>query len=118
MSRMPYNSSEYWETKDRIFDRDKGRCQSPHCQNMPEWYLVNKQWELDHVIPISKGEGIADINGDWNLRVLCPFCHATRDDSNLEPTSYNSHFKLGLSYVLTKRIDSEILEKYRWRDEL
>ena len=116
--RIPFNSLEYRQQRDRIFERDKGVCQSPHClDKMPEWYLKGKDWELDHILPISKSEGYEDfVNTDANLRVLCPFCHATRDDSNLEPTSFNSHAKLGLSYVLTKRIEATILEKYRWQD--
>jgi len=119
VDRIPYNSAEYHDQRNRIFDRDRGRCQSPHCTQMPEWYLKGKYWELDHILPISKSEGYEDfVNTDANLRVLCPFCHATRDDSNLLPTSFNAHGKLGLSYVLTNRLDNSILEKYRWRDEV
>ncbi len=117
MDRIPFNSAEYWQQRDRVFQRDRGKCQSPHCVDMPDFYLDGKDWELDHIVPISKSEGYESfVNSDENMRVLCLFCHATRDDSWINPTTYNSHAKLGLSYVLSDRLDLAVLKKYRWRD--
>lgn len=113
MDRISFNTPEYWGQRDRIYERDCGKCQSPHCVNMPE-YSVGDDWQLDHIVPISKGGN----NEDYNMRVLCLFCHITRDDSNLEPTSFNSHSKLGLSYLLTDRLEESIYNDYQWSDEI
>jgi len=109
VKRIPFNSHEYWETRDRVFRRDNGRCQSPHCQDMPEWFLCGREFNVDHIVPISKG----GTNDDSNLRVLCEFCHACRDDSGLGG-EWNSHKKLGLLYVLTGRIEEKVLKQYQW----
>jgi hypothetical protein len=48
------------------------------------------------------------------MRVLCEFCHATRDDSDIPP-HFNSHRKLGLRYLLTGRISQEDYDRFLWR---
>lgn len=109
--RTRFGSKKYWEQRDRIWQRDKGKCQSPWCRNKKPWHLEGKKWDLDHVIPLSKG----GTNDDKNLRVLCQFCHICRDDSNFAPTDRNSHEKLGKRFVITQRLPETLIKKYRWQ---
>lgn len=108
--RVPFNSKKYWEQKQRIWERDKGKCQSPHCQNQVDYHLEGEKWAMDHIIPVSKGGS----NDDSNLRVLCEFCHLCRDDSYLPP-HINTHSRLARKYVLTGRLEKSVLEKFRWK---
>jgi 5-methylcytosine-specific restriction endonuclease McrA len=73
---------EQWaKTRKRIFKRDGGLCQSP--ENAPPKRAGVCQREtaldvghIDHIRPISSGGS----NHHTNLRVLCPVCHALRED--------------------------------------
>ncbi|BAY37665.1 HNH endonuclease [Nostoc sp. NIES-2111] len=73
---------EQWElTRQRIYQRDRGLCQSPidappkiHGLCMGEIKL--EVAHIDHIRPLSSGGS----NHASNLRTLCPVCHALRLD--------------------------------------
>lgn len=72
-SRQP---REIWQgTRERIWLRDKGRCQGPYCLDKPEWSIGLKVCHIDHI-----RSGKFGSNSDSNLRVLCRFCHVLRLD--------------------------------------
>lgn len=69
---------EIWKiTRLRIWQRDNGRCQSPLeppiCEGKPE--IAFDKCNIDHIQSGKNGT-----NHDSNLRVLCPMCHALRQD--------------------------------------
>ena len=67
---------EIWEiTRKRIWERDKGRCQGPYCQDKLDWSIALEVCHIDHI----KSGKLAD-NSDENLRVLCRRCHVLRLD--------------------------------------
>ncbi|XHX80901.1 MAG: HNH endonuclease [Stenomitos frigidus ULC029] len=63
-----------------IWQRDHGRCCSPHCSWRSLWSLTLDQCEIDHIIPISRNGS----NDPTNLRTLCKPCHALRADPSHE----------------------------------
>lgn len=72
-SRQP---REIWqETRERIWLRDKGRCQGPYCADKPEWSIKLSECHVDHI-----RSGKLGSNCDDNLRVLCRRCHVLRAD--------------------------------------
>ncbi len=74
-------SQKRWSEKRRkVYERDKGSCQSPHCAHLGDWTLELCDAEIDHIIPIS----LNGKNTMPNLRTLCQRCHALRD----EPSHY------------------------------
>lgn len=78
--RLSYES-EYWRTIRReVAERDLYKCQSPYCKDTLPYSLKGKYYEIDHIIPISKG----GTNKKTNLRVLCERCHALRADKSHE----------------------------------
>ncbi len=74
---------EQWQiTRQRIFERDQGKCQSPpFCQPKLRGLCLNQvnleTSHIDHIRPLSSGGS----NHARNLRTLCPICHALREDS-------------------------------------
>lgn len=60
-----------------VWERDGHQCQSPLpppiCQGKP--YIGFKECDVDHIQAGKRGSNDYD-----NLRVLCPVCHALRDD--------------------------------------
>ena len=72
-SRQPWY---VWEkTRERAWNRDKGRCQGPYCTDKPEWSLPLNKAHIDH---IKSGK---NANNEMNnLRVLCRRCHVLRAD--------------------------------------
>jgi len=76
MKRQP---PKIWEgTRKRIFERDRGICQSPLapplCQGK-RGELTLATAHIDH-----RRSGRFGTNADSNLRVLCRACHVLRDD--------------------------------------
>lgn len=72
---------EVWSvTRREVYLRDKGLCQSPVsppiCQGKGEPMDV-KCCHVDHIVPLSRGGS----NHASNLRLLCPICHALREDA-------------------------------------
>lgn len=68
---------EVWQaTRKRIWERDKGRCQGPYCQDLPDWSIALNTCHIDHIQSGRFGKNIDD-----NLRVLCRRCHVLRLDS-------------------------------------
>jgi 5-methylcytosine-specific restriction endonuclease McrA len=66
---------EIWQqTRQRIWPREKGRCQGPYCKEFPEWALPLEKAHIDHIVELSRGGS----NADSNLRVLCRRCHVLR----------------------------------------
>jgi 5-methylcytosine-specific restriction endonuclease McrA len=66
---------EIWQqTRQRIWQREKGRCQGPYCKEFPEWALPLEKAHIDHIVELSRGGS----NADSNLRVLCRRCHVLR----------------------------------------
>jgi len=67
-------------TRREVYERDRGLCQSPLeppvCQGKQEPMDIAK-CHIDHIMPLSKG----GTNHASNLRLLCPVCHALREDS-------------------------------------
>lgn len=73
-SRQP---QEIWqETRRKVWERDKGRCQGPYCKDKPEWSISLETCHIDH---IRSGKNSA--NHFSNLRVLCRYCHTLRADN-------------------------------------
>jgi 5-methylcytosine-specific restriction endonuclease McrA len=67
---------DIWQqTRARIWQHDRGRCQGPYCQDKPPWSLPLEQAHIDHLI-----SGKLGTNDDRNLRVLCRRCHVLRAD--------------------------------------
>ena len=62
--------------RERVWLRDKGRCQGPYCQDKEAWSLPLNQCHIDHI-----HSGKLAGNEDANLRVLCRRCHVLRIDS-------------------------------------
>jgi 5-methylcytosine-specific restriction endonuclease McrA len=73
---------EQWNvTRRRIYERDGGICKSPPtaAPKVFGFCLVDvdfKECHIDHIRPLSSGGS----NHASNLRVLCPVCHALRED--------------------------------------
>ncbi|HEY9629085.1 MAG TPA: HNH endonuclease [Coleofasciculaceae cyanobacterium] len=66
---------EVWQqTRERIWQRDQGRCQGPYCQEQAIGSLPLKQAHIDHIVELSSGGR----HGDENLRTLCRGCHSLR----------------------------------------
>lgn len=73
-SRQP---KEQWnDTREKIWKRDKGRCQGPYCQDKPEWSLPLDECHIDHIT-----SGKLANNSLCNLRTLCRRCHTLRADN-------------------------------------
>ena len=67
---------EIWEdTRERVWLRDRGRCQGPYCRDKPDWSLALDVCHIDHI----KSGKLAG-NELSNLRVLCRRCHVLRAD--------------------------------------
>ncbi|MBD2565414.1 MULTISPECIES: HNH endonuclease [Nostoc] len=77
---------EQWKvTRQRIYNRDRGICQSPTDSPPKNSGLCMGEIELktahiDHIRPLSSGGS----NHASNLRTLCPICHALRLDQKHE----------------------------------
>jgi hypothetical protein len=75
MSKPRRQPPEIWqETRQRIWQRDQGRCQGPYCQSCPPWSLSLQSAQIDHIIEVCRGGS----NSDPNLRTLCRRCHCLR----------------------------------------
>ncbi|WP_257236730.1 HNH endonuclease [Nostoc sp. 'Peltigera malacea cyanobiont' DB3992] len=77
---------EQWKvTRQRIYNRDRGFCQSP-TDSPPKnsglcmGEIKLKTAHIDHIRPLSSGGS----NHASNLRTLCPICHALRLDRKHE----------------------------------
>lgn len=77
---MPYlrpHRKEWRVIRLEVYVRDGGQCQSPLqspiCQGKPS--IPFNQAQIDHI-----HAGANASNGFDNLRVLCPVCHALRND--------------------------------------
>lgn len=67
---------EIWqETRERIWERDNGRCVGPYCQDKPAGSLPLDVAHIDHIHSGKNGS-----NWDDNLRTLCRRCHVLRVD--------------------------------------
>jgi len=88
---------EQWElTRQRIYQRDRGICQSPSHAPPKNNKLCMGEVQLrvahiDHIRPLSSGGS----NHASNLRTLCPICHALRLDRKHDGMR-NSLVKKGL----------------------
>lgn len=72
-SRQP---KEIWQaTRQKVWQRDKGRCQGPYCQDKPEWSIELNECHIDHI-----RSGKRATNKLKNLRTLCRRCHVLRAD--------------------------------------
>jgi 5-methylcytosine-specific restriction endonuclease McrA len=77
---------EQWEkTRQRIYKRDHGLCQSPSFAPPKRNGLCMGEVQIrvahiDHIRPLSSGGS----NHASNLRTLCPICHALRLDRKHE----------------------------------
>lgn len=75
MGRIRRPLRELWqETRERIWVRDRGRCQGPYCQEEPGYSVTIETAHIDHIVEVSRGGNHAD----ENLRVLCRRCHVLR----------------------------------------
>lgn len=73
---MKRQSREVWETtRERVWNRDLGRCQGPYCAELKEWSIELNVCHIDHI-----KSGRLGTNADSNLRVLCRRCHVLRSD--------------------------------------
>lgn len=73
-SRQP---EKIWQvTRQKIYQRDKGRCQGPYCKDKLEWSIELEVCHIDHI-----KSGKNSTNQFSNLRVLCRFCHVLRADN-------------------------------------
>ncbi len=63
-------------TRPAVWQRDKGRCQGPYCQDLSEWSLALEVGHIDHI-----KSGKLGSNHISNLRLLCPRCHSLRLDT-------------------------------------
>lgn len=68
---------QHFRLKLMIWERDGHQCQSPLeppiCVGKP--YISFKDCDMDHIRAGKQGTNDYD-----NLRILCPICHALRDD--------------------------------------
>ncbi|MBD2492429.1 HNH endonuclease [Aulosira sp. FACHB-615] len=93
-----------WKTtRQRIYTRDEGLCQSPDAKAPKANGLCQRQVSLntahiDHIRPLSSGGS----NHASNLRTLCPVCHALRLDRQHNGMK-NSLVKKGLIPVNWKQ---------------
>jgi 5-methylcytosine-specific restriction enzyme A len=68
---------EVWDKqRQAVWQRDKGRCQGPYCQDRPEWSISFEDCHIDHIC-----SGKLASNSIKNLRVLCRRCHVLRADN-------------------------------------
>lgn len=68
---------EVWDEKrQKVWQRDMGRCVGPYCQDKPEWSIELEVCHIDHI----KSGKLAG-NELSNLRTLCRFCHVLRADN-------------------------------------
>jgi len=68
--RLP---QELWEAmRQRVWERDGGRCQGPYCRDAQP--LALETVHIDHRVPVSAG----GTNASSNLRTLCRRCHVLR----------------------------------------
>jgi len=75
MGRIRRPPKEVWqETRERIWGRDRGRCQGPYCQEKEIYSLAIEEAHIDHIVEVSRGGR----HGDENLRTLCRGCHTLR----------------------------------------
>lgn len=76
MPRKRRPARKTWQRiRQRIWERDGGRCQGPYCRDGQPISL--ERAHIDHITPLARG-GRHD---DANLRVLCRRCHVLRADS-------------------------------------
>ena len=81
---------EIWEgTRRRVWERDGGRCQSPDGPHK-EYCTGAETIALDvcHIDHIKSGK--LGTNEMSNLRVLCPACHALRNDHRHQSLTRNA----------------------------
>ncbi|MBD2341991.1 HNH endonuclease [Calothrix sp. FACHB-156] len=76
---------QWFITRERIYNRDRGICQSPADSPPKKSRLCMGEVQLqiahiDHIRPLSSGGS----NHASNLRTLCPICHALRLDKKHE----------------------------------
>lgn len=67
---------ELWrETRRKVWEHDRGKCQGPYCRDVSEWSIALEVCHIDHI----KSGKLAG-NELSNLRVLCRRCHVLRSD--------------------------------------
>lgn len=82
---------EIWNNlREKVYQRDKGRCQGPYCKEKEEWSVNLVDCHIDHIISGKFGS-----NHISNLRVLCRFCHTLRADNRHRGMIGNA-LKLGI----------------------
>jgi 5-methylcytosine-specific restriction endonuclease McrA len=64
------------QTRQRVYNRDRGRCQGPYCTHKPDWSIPLNVCHIDHIKSGKNGT-----NEMSNLRVLCRRCHVLRADN-------------------------------------
>lgn len=68
------HSSLWQATRQRIWQRDQGRCQGFYCRDQPFYSLSQEEAQIDHILEKSQG----GTDADANLRTLCRRCHCLR----------------------------------------
>jgi 5-methylcytosine-specific restriction protein A len=63
----PYNNRKWYALRDRVKRRDQGLCQECKRNN-----IVRAGTECDHIVSLSRGGDMYDIN---NVELLCKQCH-------------------------------------------
>ncbi|MGL4622338.1 MAG: HNH endonuclease [Chroococcidiopsis sp.] len=80
--RWKRQEQELWSiSRERIWQRDRGICQSPEDKppkqnNLCQRLISLEDCHIDHIRPLSSGGS----NHARNLRTLCPICHGLRLD--------------------------------------
>jgi len=75
MKRHRRLSKNIWmQKRQRVWQRDRGRCQGPYCENTSPFSLPLDQCHIDHILELSCG----GTNAMSNLRTLCRRCHTLR----------------------------------------
>lgn len=75
MGRTKRPPKAAWQqTRQRIWQRDQGKCQGPYCAETLPNSLPLGRADIDHIVELSQGGS----NRDRNLRTLCRRCHTLR----------------------------------------
>ena len=74
MKRHRQPEALWQQTRQRVWQRDQGRCQGPYCRTQPQGSLPLTQAHIDHIVELCRGGS----NADSNLRTLCRRCHVLR----------------------------------------
>lgn len=76
MPKTRLSRTEWQAQREKVYQKDKGKCQGPYCKDKNDWSITLNECHIDHI-----QSGKLASNKVSNLRVLCPYCHALRLDS-------------------------------------